>query len=78
MRVTAAEKAVAIVGVGALMPDASSAPKFWQNIREGRYSITDVDRERWDPNLYFDPIRKLQISRIRRSGAGYAIGNGIL
>ena len=43
MRVSAAEKAVAIVGVGALMPDAPNAPKFWQNIREGRYSITDVD-----------------------------------
>ena len=54
MRVSAAEKAVAIVGVGALMPDASNAPKFWQNIREGRYSITDVVRERWDPSLYYD------------------------
>ena len=49
-----AEKAVAIVGVGALMPDASNAPKFWQNIREGRYSITEVVRERWDPSLYYD------------------------
>ena len=54
MRVSAAEKAVAIVGVGALMPDASNAPKFWQNIREGRYSITEVVRERWDPSLYYD------------------------
>ena len=58
MRVSAAEKAVAIVGVGALMPDAPNAPKFWQNIREGRYSITDVVPERWDPNLYFDPDPK--------------------
>jgi acyl transferase domain-containing protein/acyl carrier protein/NAD(P)-dependent dehydrogenase (short-subunit alcohol dehydrogenase family) len=54
MRVSAAEKAVAIVGVGALMPDASNAPKFWQNIREGRYSITEVTNDRWDPNLYYD------------------------
>jgi acyl transferase domain-containing protein/acyl carrier protein/NAD(P)-dependent dehydrogenase (short-subunit alcohol dehydrogenase family) len=58
MRVSAAERAVAIVAVGALMPDAPNAQKFWQNIREGRYSITDVDRERWDPNLYFDPDPK--------------------
>jgi acyl transferase domain-containing protein len=66
MKVFAAEKAIAIVGVGALMPDAANAPKFWQNIREGRYSITEVARERWDPK----PIPK--------SGVGCAIGNGIL
>jgi acyl transferase domain-containing protein len=53
MRVSA-EKAVAIVGVGALMPDAPNAPKFWQNVREGRYSIKEVVSERWDPNLYYD------------------------
>ncbi|MBP1623536.1 MAG: beta-ketoacyl synthase, partial [Acidobacteria bacterium] len=40
------------------MPDAPNAPKFWQNIREGRYSITDVDPQRWDPKLYFDPDPK--------------------
>jgi acyl transferase domain-containing protein/acyl carrier protein/NAD(P)-dependent dehydrogenase (short-subunit alcohol dehydrogenase family) len=58
MKVFAAEKAVAIVGVGALMPDAANAPKFWQNIREGRYSIKEVVRERWDPELYYDPDPK--------------------
>jgi malonyl CoA-acyl carrier protein transacylase len=58
MKVSATEKAVAIVGVGALMPDAPNAPKFWQNIRDGRYSIKEVLRERWDPNLYYDPDPK--------------------
>src|SRR6202007_296890 len=27
---------------------------FWQNIKDGRYSITDVQPERWDPALYYD------------------------
>ncbi len=58
MKKSAAERAVAIVGVGALMPDAANAPKFWQNIRDGRYSIKEVVRERWDPNLYYDPDPK--------------------
>ncbi len=58
MKVPAAERAVAIVGVGALMPDAPNAQKFWQNIREGRYSIKEVVRERWDPDLYYDPDPK--------------------
>ena len=33
-------------------PDAAT---FWQNIRDGRYCITDVPPERWDPELYYDP-----------------------
>ena len=49
-----ARKAVAIVGVGAIMPDASSADAFWQNIRDGRYSIRDVPAGYWDPALYYD------------------------
>ncbi|WP_322807154.1 beta-ketoacyl synthase N-terminal-like domain-containing protein, partial [Thermanaerothrix sp.] len=48
-------KAVAIVGVGAILPDAPDAPTFWQNIKQGRYSVTEVPRERWDPDLYYDP-----------------------
>ena len=53
-----AHKAVAIVGVGALMPDAANALKFWQNIRDGRYSITEVSCDRWDPDLYYVPDPK--------------------
>ena len=46
--------AVAVVGVGAILPDAGDAPAFWRNVKEGRYSITEVPKERWDPDLYFD------------------------
>ena len=53
-----AQRAVAIVAVGAILPDAPNAPKFWQNIKEGRYSITEVSKDRWDPDLYFDPDPK--------------------
>jgi acyl transferase domain-containing protein/acyl carrier protein/NAD(P)-dependent dehydrogenase (short-subunit alcohol dehydrogenase family) len=50
-----AHRAIAIVGVGAVLPDAPNAPAFWKNVKEGRYSITDVSPERWDPNLYYNP-----------------------
>ena len=46
---------VAVVGLAAIMPDAPDAATFWQNLRDGRYSISDVPPERWDPELYFDP-----------------------
>jgi acyl transferase domain-containing protein len=44
---------IAVVGVGAIMPDAPDADTFWANITGGRYSITDVPPERWDPALYY-------------------------
>jgi acyl transferase domain-containing protein/NAD(P)-dependent dehydrogenase (short-subunit alcohol dehydrogenase family)/acyl carrier protein len=49
------ERAVAIVGLGAILPDAPNAPAFWTNIVGKRYSITDVSPERWDPADYYDP-----------------------
>ncbi|HET8757595.1 MAG TPA: SDR family NAD(P)-dependent oxidoreductase [Solirubrobacteraceae bacterium] len=48
-------RAAAIVGVGAILPDAPDAGAFWRNVRDGRYSITEVDPARWDPALYYDP-----------------------
>jgi len=56
---SSAHRAVAIVGVGAVLPDAPNASAFWQNIRDGRYSITEVLKERWDPELYYDPDPKV-------------------
>src|SRR5512138_3334323 len=50
-----ADRAVAIVGVGALLPDAPNAPAYWDNIRHGCYSITEVPPERWRVQDYYDP-----------------------
>jgi acyl transferase domain-containing protein/NAD(P)-dependent dehydrogenase (short-subunit alcohol dehydrogenase family)/acyl carrier protein len=49
-----AYRAIAIVGVGAILPDAPNAPAFWNNIKEGRYSISEVTPDRWDPALHYD------------------------
>ncbi|MCC6168327.1 MAG: polyketide synthase, partial [Caldilineaceae bacterium] len=48
-------RAVAIVGVGAILPDAPTAPAFWQNICAKRYSIIEVPPERWSIDAYYDP-----------------------
>jgi malonyl CoA-acyl carrier protein transacylase len=47
--------AVAIVGLGAILPDAPSVQTFWQNIQSKRYSIKEVPPERWRSELYYDP-----------------------
>ena len=46
---------IAVIGISALMPEAPDTATFWANIKAGRYSITDVPPERWDPELYYDP-----------------------
>src|ERR1700739_822705 len=48
-------RAIAIVGVGAVLPDAPNVTTFWENIKSGRYRISEVRPERWDPALYYDP-----------------------
>ena len=50
-----AHRAIAIVGAGAILPDAPNVPAFWENVKNGRYSITEVPPDRWDPALYYDP-----------------------
>src|SRR5690606_17167348 len=55
MRATVGNRAVAIVGVGAVLPDAPTSSAFWTNVKSGRYSISDVPTGRWDPALYYDP-----------------------
>ena len=41
------ERAVAVVGLGAILPDALSAPAFWNNVIGRRYSIAEVPAGRW-------------------------------
>ena len=48
-------RAIAIVGLGAVLPDAPNAQAFWENVASGRYSISETPAERWDPELYYDP-----------------------
>ena len=38
---------IAVVGVGAMMPDADDIEQFWQNIVNAKVSIKDVEESRW-------------------------------
>src|SRR5579859_859166 len=49
------ERAIAIVGLGAILPEAPDVPTFWNNVLRKRYSITDVPPERWSVADYYDP-----------------------
>lgn len=49
-----AYRAIAIVGAGAVLPDAANVTAFWENVKHGRYSISEVTRDRWNPDYYYD------------------------
>jgi acyl transferase domain-containing protein len=48
------DRAIAIVGLGAVLPDAPDVASFWNNLKDGRYSICETPQNRWDAALYYD------------------------
>jgi len=53
-----AERAIAIVGVGAILPEAPSATAFWDNVINKRYCIRETPPDRWSIDRYYDPDMK--------------------
>ena len=45
----------AIVGYAARFPGAADADEFWDVLREGRDAISEVPKDRWDVDEFFDP-----------------------
>ena len=60
---------IAIVGIGAIMPDANNIHDFWQNIMSGKNSIKEVPIHRWDPSLYHSEDRTVPDKTYSKIGA---------
>ncbi|QQP96966.1 SDR family NAD(P)-dependent oxidoreductase [Lysobacter enzymogenes] len=67
----AGEDDIAIVGVAGRYPQAADLEQFWDNLRSGRDSVTEVPAERWDHARLFDPQRN-------RAGKTYSKWGGFL
>ena len=50
-----AHRAIAIVGSGAVLPDAPNVAAFWENIKTGRYSISEVTAGPLGPGALLRP-----------------------
>lgn len=53
--VTAPPAGFAIVGYAARFPGAGDADEFWELLRQGRDAVSEVPRDRWDADEFFDP-----------------------
>ncbi|MGB0638241.1 MAG: beta-ketoacyl synthase N-terminal-like domain-containing protein, partial [Myxococcota bacterium] len=47
-------ESVAVIGLGCCLPGALNVPEFWDNLLNGRNSISEVPTERWDWRLFWD------------------------
>ncbi len=46
---------IAIIGMACLFPEAPDLETYWGNIVSGRDCVREVPRDRWNPDIYFDP-----------------------
>ncbi len=60
---------IAVVGVGALMPDALDPAGFWRNVVAGRDLMTDVPPSRWLIGDYYDADPAVPDGTYGRRGA---------
>jgi len=49
--------AIAVVGVGCVLPNALRATDFWASVAAGKVSLSKVPARAWDHSLYFHPDR---------------------
>jgi polyketide synthase PksN len=48
---------IAIIGMSGRYPQARNLRELWQNLAQGRNSITEIPPSRWDVSRYYDPDR---------------------
>jgi hypothetical protein len=65
-------RAIAIVGAGAILPDAPNVAAFWENIKNSRYSVTEVEPTAGIRRSTTIPITRLRTRLIQKSAAGFA------
>ena len=72
-----AYRAIAIVGAGAVLPDAANVNAFWENVKGGRYSISEVARTAGIPHFITTLIPRSRTRRTPRLVDGCASSRGI-
>ncbi|WP_169975805.1 type I polyketide synthase [Tautonia rosea] len=61
---------VAIVGMACRFAGAVNLFQFWENMLQGRVSITEVPSSRWDAKIFYDPQSSAS-DRVRGKRGGY-------
>ena len=62
---------IAVIGLSGRYPQARNLNEFWENLKHGRDCISEIPKERWDYNLYYDPDKN-------KKGAIYSKWGGFI
>lgn len=52
---SSSKESIAIIGMSCRFPNSLSLDEFWALLKGGKDTITEIPRERWDVNRYYDP-----------------------
>ena len=52
-----ANEEIAIIGLSGKYPMADDLDSLWENLKDGRDCITEIPKERWEYEKYFDPAK---------------------
>jgi len=64
---------VAIIGLSGRYPGANDLNAFWDNLKEGKDSITEIPEERWNYRQYFDEDKN-KVGKIYSKWGGFISG----
>src|SRR5687767_9760014 len=60
---------IAVIGLGCVLPDAPDVASFWKNLLEGKSSVREVSKERWDPALFWSADKSAPDKTYAKIGA---------
>ena len=49
------DEKIAIIGMSGRYPQANNLEQYWDNLAQGRNSVTEINASRWDISQYYDP-----------------------
>lgn len=62
------EDEIAIIGINGIFPGANNITEFWNNLKQGICSISDIPKDRWDMEEYFSAEPSLEKTYGRLGG----------
>ncbi|MCX4966615.1 SDR family NAD(P)-dependent oxidoreductase [Streptomyces sp. NBC_00654] len=68
------DEAIAIIGMSGRYPQAANTDEFWENLKAGRDSITEIPPGRWPLDGFYEPDRATAIA----TGRSYSKWGGFL
>ncbi|MBO9699912.1 MAG: SDR family NAD(P)-dependent oxidoreductase [Sporocytophaga sp.] len=65
---------IAVIGISGLYPEAPNLEKYWENLKSGKNSISEIPNERWSLDEFFEQDEKLAIEQ----GKSYSKWGGFI